>query len=70
MDLSRTAVKRHQQPVDRKPFRSKAERANEQTLETHYRSIGNKDVAACVRHTGKQQQSATAAPVRDDDQMR
>jgi hypothetical protein len=61
-------VKRHQNPVDRKPFRSKADQSREQMLETKYRSIGNKDVAACVRHTDKQQQ-ATAAPARDDDQM-
>lgn len=62
-------MKRHQSPVDRKPFRSKADQSREQMLEAKYRSIGNKDVAACVRHIDKQQQAATA-PTRDDDQMR
>ena len=42
-------MKRHQHPIDLRPFRSKAERAREQTLEAHYRNVAIPDVVAVIQ---------------------
>ena len=38
-----------QNPIDRRPFQSKAEREREQSLEHHYRSVAIPEVAAVLR---------------------
>jgi hypothetical protein len=55
-------VTRHQQPIDKRPFRSKADQAREETLEAKYREVAIPDVVAAL------QQQAGDHPV-DDGQM-
>ena len=57
-------MKRHQHPVDLRPFRSKAERDREQTLVAHYRSLAIPDVVAAI-----QQVAETPPPPASDEQM-
>jgi hypothetical protein len=56
-------VKRHQHPIDQRPFRSRADHAREQTLEAKYREIAIPDVIAAL------QQQAGEHPTKDDGQM-
>jgi hypothetical protein len=60
-------VKRHQHPLDIRPFRSKADRAREQSLETHYRSIAIPDVVAAIQQVAES--PAPTPPLPSDDQM-
>ncbi|HMN84432.1 MAG TPA: hypothetical protein PKA74_00355 [Bauldia sp.] len=48
--MSKT-VQPHQQKshIDRRPFQSKADRDRQQALETHYRTVGIREVAAVIR---------------------
>src|SRR5262249_19494524 len=43
------AVTSRQSPIDRRPFRSKAELEREQALEQQYRKLGNDEVVAAIR---------------------
>ncbi len=43
------AVLFQKSPIDRRPFQSKAERDREQSLESQYRSVAIRDVAAVIR---------------------
>ncbi len=45
-------MKTKQQPIDERPFRSKADHMREQTLETQYRRIAIRCVAAAVQQQG------------------
>ncbi len=57
---------RHNQPVDQRPFRSKADHAREQTLEAQYRRLAIREVVAAVQQCAGQR-AATPAPT--DEQM-
>ena len=61
----RSPVKTKQQPIDERPFRSKADHIREQALETQYRRIAIRCVAAAVQQQGGGQ-SATPG---DTEQM-
>lgn len=44
-----TAVSTQKSPIDVRPFRSKAEREREQSLESQYRSVAIPELAAVLR---------------------
>lgn len=58
-------MKIHQRPVDLRPFRSKAERAREQMLEAHYRSVAIPDVVAVIQQGAE----TPPGPSKTDEQM-
>lgn len=59
-------MKRHQHPIDLRPFRSKADQAREQALEAHYRRIAIPDVVAALQQVAETPPPAPAT----DEQMR
>ncbi len=46
-------------PIDRRPFRSKADREREEALESHYRSVAIPEVVAAL---GRPREDAVAKP--------
>ena len=57
-------MNQHQSKIDQRPFRSKFDRRDEESLEAQYRSVAIPEVVAAL-----QQRAETPRPHADNEQM-